>query len=192
MKKKILIGVSIFIIAIIGVLSYVWIIDPVSFTSTKIGNRESWMLEADLKEMDTIYNNNYDGKLPSEDYRDYRTVTIDIEMDYRSFINITGLEAVIEKINSSESNRIVSLRNGTFVDGQNIPENFVTREITGLGLIIYVGDCKSEDEINKIIKSLTNNCEVKMYYSMQWFGARECSYIVKSEDLEIEYIDFTE
>ena len=89
-----------------------WVYKPFVLWNDCVSNVEDWMIQDDIeeiKESKEIYNNNYDGILPSESYHDYRDVAISTMMDCRSFFKMNSAKIVIEEITSPEKNRIIKM-----------------------------------------------------------------------------------
>lgn len=189
-KTQIILLSGIVIAGIIFSLVYFWIIHPITFEEILIEDEATSYIAGNLKMMDGVYLNNYGGELPSDNYEDYRNVIFYFKAHYRSALPITDLQAAIEEIDSEYKERVICTYAGGFPDGQTVSDNFVERDVCGVHLVIYTGDCKSEEEIMEIALDLAKKSSIKVIYNMQWIGNRETSFQFSDDFNKIEFWDF--
>lgn len=193
MKKKIYIIVCLLIIFVAAILGYVWFVKPIKCEISLVMDNKTFMNDYvinEIKKTKEIYNNNFEGKLPSSNYKDYRTIWIELNIDNRSVIDITSAVAIVDNIISTEKDRVIKIASGEIEDGEKQPDNFCKKSIVGLKVVIYTGDLNSEDEIMKVISELLKNGTIKVYYNMKWLGNKE--YNLNINRIPVDKIEFSE
>lgn len=181
MKKKIIIIIIAFVLlsSILGILSYLWILKPISFQAEEVHTRLTDITYdfLTLEKTDELNLQAFDGKLPSDKYEDYRSVLLIFQMDYRSAFYMEDFQAAVKSIDTE--NRKYVLRTGTsgFQEGETTPGNFLKRTVSGLNMDIYVGDLKNQEEIRERILDIARHTKIKILYHMQWIGNRETEFI---------------
>lgn len=179
MKKALVLIITGLALVVSFWILYFWLLKPVKINITGIYEEElSWLVDmlSDLGEAESVYNGNYPDGLPSRDFHDYRKVSLNIDVKYRSFFKLISIQSVFEEFDSPESERIVWLYDGRLSDGEWRMENFCTKSMTELGFLVYVGDLKDEEEIKDIIYELLNSSRIRFFYNRQWVGEKEYSY----------------
>lgn len=187
--KKIIIGFGILILVIvIGVLGYQWVIDPVSFNVKKVDYTNGKIMNEPLKEFDCY--NDYPNIKPSDNPDDYVCIDIDNYMKNRSILKVNGVSAHIIDIDEKCKDRVMYIVNGdTFVEGDNVAENFCEKDIAGGQIWIYVGDLKSQEEIIDVVYNIVNSSTVKYIYNLQWLGTKIQKKKLKIEKNNIDFFD---
>lgn len=192
MKKIFRLIIMLTLVVLVATVVYLWIVEPIICTICKVDDEQTNLIMEELSDTENTYNGNFKDGFPSDDFHDYRDVNMSLKVDYRSVFKLLGASARILSVESKYADRIVQLREGVFPDDETIPENFTKRSMDGLGMVIYTGDCKDEEQIKEIIKDLVEGCTVEMTYSMQWIGMRHLELQYNLEEVKIEYLEFAE
>ena len=169
MKKKIILSiVAVLLVAIIGVTSYFNFIRPLSINVTEV-KCENWdATYVSVKAFEEMYNkgeynkdttviHSFNGKLPSDNPKDYMSVYIDIDVKNRNWFQIYSVDGYISNI---EKYQDMALYSATMGDAE---ETNVFRNSNKVGTIVldlYVGN-HTDDEIKEFVKGITINMSGK-------------------------------
>ena len=169
MKKKIILSiVAVLLVAIIGVTSYFNFVRPLSINVTEV-KCENWdATYVSVKAFEEMYNkgeynkdttviHSFNGKLPSDNPKDYMSVYIDIDVKNRNWFQIYSVDGYISNI---EKYQDMALYSATMGDAE---ETNVFRNSNKVGTIVldlYVGN-HTDDEIKEFVKGITINMSGK-------------------------------
>lgn len=178
-KTKLITTIVIFIlfVSITGTLSYLWILEPISFAPKRVlEDLSEYTYDWLSMNQDEIDLETFDGKLPSDKYEDYRSIALEFQVNYRSAFYIEDFQAVVESIDTENKKYVLQTGTSGFQVGETTPGNFLKRTVSGLNMDIYVGDLKNQEEIRERILDIASHTKVKILYHMQWIGNRETEF----------------
>lgn len=190
MKQKIRFFVAIIITVLVGMVTYYNIIVPITI-EVKDVKCENWdatftaikafeeNFNKDEYDKDTTKLHNFDGKLPSENPKDYMSVYISLGAKNRSLFESYIIDGVISKIETNQEMALYSTTLGA-VERMQV---FRNSEKDGmLVLDIYIGDY-SDEEIKEFINSIT----IQTVCKGSLIGKKEMSVSLKNvKDITIE------
>lgn len=169
MKKKIILSiVAVLLVAIIGVTSYFNFIRPLSINVTEV-KCENWdATYVSVKAFEEMYNkgeynkdttviHSFNGKLPSDNPKDYMSVYIDIDVKNRNWFQIYSVDGYISNIEKYEDMALYSATMGD-VEETNVFRN--SNKVGTIVLDLYVGN-HTDDEIKEFVKGITINMSGK-------------------------------
>lgn len=169
MKKKIILSiVAVLLVAIIGVTSYFNFIRPLSINVTEV-KCENWdATYVSVKAFEEMYNkgeynkdttviHSFNGKLPSDNPKDYMSVYIDIDVKNRNWFQIYSVDGYISNIEKYQDMALYSATMGD-VEETNVFRN--SNKVGTIALDLYVGN-HTDDEIKEFVKGITINMSGK-------------------------------
>ena len=169
MKKKIILSiVAVLLVAIIGVTSYFNFIRPLSINVTEV-KCENWdATYVSVKAFEEMYNkgeynkdttviHSFNGKLPSDNPKDYMSVYIDIDVKNRNWFQIYSVDGYISNIEKYED---MALYSATMGDAEEINVFRNSNKVGTIVLDLYVGN-HTDDEIKEFVKGITINMSGK-------------------------------
>ena len=169
MKKKIILSiVAVLLVAIIGVTSYFNFIRPLSINVTEV-RCENWdATYVSVKAFEEMYNkgeynkdttliHSFNGKLPSDNPKDYMSVYIDIDVKNRNWFQIYSVDGYISNIEKYED---MALYSATMGDAEEINVFRNSNKVGTIALDLYVGN-HTDDEIKEFVKGITINMSGK-------------------------------
>ena len=169
MKKKIILSiVAVLLVAIIGVTSYFNFIRPLSINVTEV-RCENWdatyvgvnafeeMYNKGEYNKDTTVIHSFNGKLPSDNPKDYMSVYIDIDVKNRNWFQIYSVDGYISNIEKYQDMALYSATMGD-VEETNVFRN--SNKVGTIVLDLYVGN-HTDDEIKEFVKGITINMSGK-------------------------------
>lgn len=169
MKKKIILSiVAVLLVAIIGVTSYFNFIRPLSINVTEV-KCENWdATYVSVKAFEEMYNkgeynkdttviHSFNGKLPSDNPKDYMSVYIDIDVKNRNWFQIYSVDGYISNIEKYED---MALYSATMGDAEEINVFRNSNKVGTIALDLYVGN-HTDDEIKEFVKGITINMSGK-------------------------------
>lgn len=180
------------IVAIVIIAAYFEIIKQATFSTGEIEclkNESSYsFLSSPIQ--GTLNLNKFGGELPSKNSDDYRLVWVSIDIWNHSFLELKSAEFEMEVKETEESNNIVYYHgNGTLHDRETVLEDFVTKEMT-TAFYLYVGDLKSDHEIEERLLNIIHQAEFKITYDMELVGVKEVKFKVPEEFDEVKFSTF--
>lgn len=194
MKRKLVICISGLVVAVVLIILYFWVLNPIQLKIKYVEDRKSsWsgLLIPETEKNSTLPFDNFDNKLPSDNSDDYRCIFVEVNVINRSFFLLNSIQSVVEEVDSREGWRVVALNRGELEEGDYGAERFCKKSISTMALTVYVGDLSSEEEIMEMAERLVVGCNYRFFYNMQWFGNKEkiCRFKppVKMEFYEMEY-----
>lgn len=187
-KKKVVITLAVFIILIILFLT---VIHPIFIVADTLdcGVSDEYVSMLQDEEYYDVCLEGFNGELPSQDPKDYRRLTLDMELFYTSLLTMESMQIYIKDIDCENKKNVVMMHDGKFFEG-NGEARLEKKDIVALFALVYVGDLNTEKEIKNRLEDITKHTTFEVMYNMQWFGNRTYTwkkrgtidnYVIKNE-----------
>lgn len=188
-KNKVVIVLVIFIMLIVLFLE---MIHPVFINADTLvcGVYDNFISMLQNKEYYDICLDGFNGKLPSEDSKDYRRLTLRMSLVYTSLLTMESMQIYIKDIDCENKKNVVMLHDGKFSDGSDGETRLEKKDIVSVFALVYVGDLNTEKEIKNRLEDIAKHTTFEVMYNMQWFGNRTYTwrkrttidnYVIKNE-----------
>lgn len=192
MRKKVKKLIIIIVAFITIIVVFLEMIHPVFINADTlvcgVSNEYVSMLQDD--EYYDIYLDNFNGKLPSQDSKNYRRLTLRMDLIYTSLLAMESMQIYVKNIDCENKKNVVMTRDGGLSEGSSGEMRVEKESISGIFMLVYVGDLKTESEIRNRLKDIAKHTTFEVMYNMQWFGNRTYSwrrgktidnYVIKDE-----------
>ena len=145
------------------------------FCYTSDSYTESFKLWKKAKDKD-VNLDAFSGEFPSMNSSDYRRLILDFNLTSTSVFGVNSMCVYIKDIDCENKKNAIILKSSTYDEaGFDIlrmrKENYDTPFI-----LVYVGDLKSEKEIEERLEDIAKHTIFGMTYTLQWLGNRNYSW----------------
>ena len=170
-KEKVVVILGVFIILIVLFLE---IIHPVFIITDTLdcGVYNGFVSMLQNEEYYDVCLEGFNGQLPSQDSKDYRRLTLDMELLYTSLLTMESMQIYIKDIDCENKKNVVMLHDGKFCDGSGEETRLERNDIVSVFALVYVGDLNTEKEIKNRLEDIAKHTTFEVMYNMQWFGNR--------------------
>ena len=169
-KKKVVITLTVFIILVILFLT---VIHPIFIVADTLdcGVSDEYVSMLQDEEYYDVCLEGFNGELPSQDPKDYRRLTLDMELLYTSLLTMESMQIYIKDVDCENKKNVVMMHDGKFFEG-NGEARLEKKDIVALFALVYVGDLNTEKEIKDRLEDIAKHTTFEVMYNMQWFGNR--------------------